>query len=86
MNIKRRGWFFLEPCFVSVPLRICQLIFFVDYETGFFTDDGVITTSLTIFLFLTSAVLIFMCLQMTPKRYPCKRKTYQQGESGVLAL
>ena len=91
MNIKRAWLVFFGALFVSVPLRICQLIFFVDYETGFFTDDGVITTSLTIFLFLTSAVLIFMCLRdkNAPKRYPPIKNIpagLTAGASGIVTL
>ncbi|MCI9576892.1 MAG: hypothetical protein HFJ84_09655 [Clostridiales bacterium] len=91
MNIKRAWLVFFGALFVSVPLRIFQLIFFVDYETGFFTDDGVITASLTIFLLLTSALLIFMCLRdkNAPKRYPPIKNIpagLTAGVAGVVTL
>lgn len=71
--LMKRAWLVLfGALFVAVPLRIFQLVFFVDYDTGFFMDDGVISTSLTLFLLCACAVIMFMCFREkhSPKRYP----------------
>lgn len=69
---RTRVWLiFLGALFAIVPLRIVQLLFFVDYETGF-SNNSVIGTTLLFFLAAVSAIIIFMCLRdkNSPKRYP----------------
>lgn len=89
-NGKRSWLLFFGALFVTVPLRVCELAFFVDYETGF-SDSPAIAVSLIGFLSAVSAIIIFMCLRdkNAPKRYPAMKNIpagVTSGLAGVLTL
>lgn len=89
-NLKRSWLLFFGALFVTVPLRVCELAFFVDYENGF-SDSPAIAVSLLGFLAAVSAIIIFMCLRdkNAPKRYPAMKNIPAGatcGLAGVITL
>lgn len=47
----------------GILLRMVQLLFFFDYETGFYTDSGVMAWICTGFVVLTAVLAIVMCFR-----------------------
>ncbi len=72
---------------MTVPLRVCELAFFVDYQTGF-SDSPAIAVSLLGFLAAVSAIIIFMCLRdkNAPKRYPAMKNIPAGVTSGIVGV
>lgn len=86
-NLKRGWLLFFGALFVTVPLRVCELAFFVDYKTGF-SDSPAIGTVLLFFLAAVSAIIIFMCLRdkNAPKRYPAMKNIPAGVTAGLVGI
>ena len=58
----RKVWFiFAVTCLLTIPIRIYQLLMFVDTGTGFFTDGNVTAAAITVLLVISCAAMLILC-------------------------
>ena len=58
----KTAWFILIGCIgCETFLFIYQMLFLVDPETGFFTDQNIVAICLAVFMVIVSAIIMFMC-------------------------
>ena len=71
MKIKTAWFILIGALVVALPVRIYQMLFLVDPETGFFTDQNIVAICLAVFMVIVSAIIMFMCFydKNAPKRF-----------------
>ena len=58
--IKKIWIVFAVTCIVTIPVRLYQLMYYVDSQTGFFTDGNVTSTIVSVILIAGCAAVLFL--------------------------
>ena len=61
MTIKKVWLVLAVTCLITIPVRLWQMLIFVDRSTGFFTDGGLTAAVVTTVLAISCVVMAFMC-------------------------
>lgn len=61
MTMKNAWIVMVVTCVIAIPVRVCQLLWLVDTDTGFFTDNEVTKIIVTSILALACVFIIFAC-------------------------